>query len=178
MSWSCSQRSRPQFFLDKITTFAVGCGEYRHADEGWGCNFQPYLRRPLSWHLIDSLVAVSSTTMWEMLVDRLHDPALLWPEPNASGSYCADRHQHRAAPAAFAGAVPQARSVRRQAIETFDQDIKVLILGTDPPRSTAPRRPSARFDLMCMEKLASDPDAGALSEPKSSAAGSQRRQSC
>jgi protocatechuate 4,5-dioxygenase, beta chain len=159
------------FFLDKIPTFAVGAAsEYRHADEGWGLPVsKPYPGQPeLSWHLIESLVAdeFDVTMCQEMLVDHaITIPlALLWPE--------ADSRPVRTVPIAIntvqhplpspARCLRFGQSVGR-AIETFAQDLSVLILGTgglshqlDGARAGFINR---EFDLMCMDKLASDPDA-------------------
>jgi len=159
------------FFLDKIPTFAVGAAsEYRHADEGWGLPVsQPYPGdAELSWHLINSLVAdeFDVTMCQEMLVDHAFTIplALLWPEP--------DSRPVRTVPIAIntvqhplpspARCLKLGRSVGR-AIASFDRDIKVLILGTG---GLSHQLDGARagfinkdFDLMCLDKLANDPDA-------------------
>jgi protocatechuate 4,5-dioxygenase, beta chain len=102
----------------------------------------------------------------EMLVDHaITIPlALLWPE--------ADSRPVRTVPIAIntvqhplpspARCLRFGQSVGR-AIETFAQDLSVLILGTgglshqlDGARAGFINR---EFDLMCMDKLASDPDA-------------------
>ena len=63
------------FFLDKLPTFAVGAAaHYEHADEGWGLQkFKSFEgAQPLSWHIIDTLVAeeFDITTCQQMLVDH------------------------------------------------------------------------------------------------------------
>ena len=105
------------FFLDKLPTFAVGAAnEYRHADEGWGLPIsQPYPGdAPFSWHIIEQLVGdeFDVTICQEMLVDHAFTIplSLLWPEPQrTAGAHRPDRDQHRAAPAAVAGALLQVR---------------------------------------------------------------------
>src|SRR5262245_12982375 len=158
------------FFLDKIPTFAVGAAsEYRHADEGWGLPVsQPYPGDPeLSWHLIDSLVAdeFDVTMCQEMLVDHAFTIplALLWPEK--------DSRPVRTVPIAIntvqhplpspARCLKLGRSIGR-AIESFEQDVKVLILGTgglshqlDGARAGFINK---EFDLMCMEALVQQPE--------------------
>lgn len=51
------------FFLDKMPTFAIGAAaEYQNSDEGWGLKpLEPFPGYPpLSWHLINSLIMMSS----------------------------------------------------------------------------------------------------------------------
>ncbi|SRR6266508_752656 len=159
------------FFLDKLPTFAVGAAnEYRHADEGWGLPVsRPYPGdAALSWHLIESLVAdeFDVTTCQEMLVDHAFTIplALLWPEPNA--------RPVRTVPIAIntvqhplpspARCFKLGRAIGR-AVASHGADLNVLILGTgglshqlDGKRAGFINR---EFDLMCMDKLVSDPEA-------------------
>ena len=108
------------FFLDKMPTFAVGAAnEYRSEDEGWGIP----VSRPiagdaaLSWHLINALVAdeFDVTMCQEMLIDHAVTipMALMWPGAGLAGQDRAGRDQHRAAPAAVARTLSEARPLDR-----------------------------------------------------------------
>jgi protocatechuate 4,5-dioxygenase beta chain len=172
------------FFLDKIPTFAVGAAsEYQHADEGWGLPIsRPYPGDPaFSWHLIESLVAdeFDVTMCQEMLVDHAFTIplALLWPEPNAAARASEASSQRgsskvRTVPISINTVQHPLPSPARcfkfgqavgRAIGSFEQDLKVLILGTG---GLSHQLDGARagfinkdFDLMCMEKLVGDPAA-------------------
>jgi len=158
------------FFLDKMPTFAVGAAnEYRHEDEGWGLPVsRPYPGDPsFSWHLIESAVAdeFDVTICQEMLVDHAFTIplALLWPEPNL--------RPVRTVPIAIntvqhplpspARCLKLGRAIGR-AIESYNADLNVLVLGTgglshqlDGKRAGFINK---EFDLMCMDKLVSDPE--------------------
>lgn len=159
------------FFLDKLPTFAVGAAStYQHADEGWGL---PIARAfegdaDLSWHLINSLVAdeFDLVTCQEMLVDHaLTVPmSLLWPGGGAWPT--------RIIPVEINTVQHPLPSPKRcfnlgraigRAIESYDKDLNVLILGTgglshqlDGTRAGFINK---QFDLMCLEKLVSAPEA-------------------
>src|SRR5574337_1254742 len=126
------------FFLDKLPTFAVGAAaEYRHADEGWGLPVsRPFLGdQRLSWHLIKALIAAEFdiVTCQEMLVDHAFTVpmSLLWPGggewPVKTIPIEVNTVQHP---------LPSPRRCFRlgqeigRAIESYDQDLRVLILGT------------------------------------------------
>lgn len=157
------------FFLDKMPTFAVGAApQYCNADEGWGLRVvPPFSGHPeFSWHLIESLVSdeFDITTCQEMLVDHAFTVpmALLWmgprrvktipvavntvqfPLPNPNRCY------------RFGEAIGRA-------IDSFDEDVRVLIVGTgglshqlDGKRAGFINK---AFDLMCLDKIVSDPEA-------------------
>jgi protocatechuate 4,5-dioxygenase beta chain len=157
------------FFLDKMPTFAIGAAaEYRNADEGWGLpTSRPFQGAPdLSWHLIESLVAdeFDVTMCQEMLVDHAFTVplSLLWPGsapwPVKTVPIAINTVQHPLPSAARCFKLGQ--SVGR-AIEAFDQDTKVLILGTgglshqlDGGRAGFINQ---EFDRLCMEKLVHEP---------------------
>jgi aromatic ring-opening dioxygenase catalytic subunit (LigB family) len=105
------------FFLDKLPTFAVGAAnEYKHADEGWGLPVShPYPGDPpLSWHLIESLVAdeFDVTTCQEMLVDHAFTIplALLWPEPDTRAEPSSSARPRWRAKRAASAATPRVRA--------------------------------------------------------------------
>jgi protocatechuate 4,5-dioxygenase, beta chain len=158
------------FFLDKMPTFAVGAAdEFRYADEGWGIPalFPPFSgQTQLSWHLIESLVRdeFDVTTCQEMLVDHAFavPMALLWPGattwPVKTVPIAINTVQHPLPSAARCFKLGQAVG---RAIETFPEDLKVVILGTgglshqlEGPRAGFINK---EFDLMCMDKLIGDP---------------------
>ncbi len=159
------------FFLDKMPTFAIGAAaEYRNADEGWGLPaVRPFVGDPqLSWHLVESLLTdeFDPTTCQEMLVDHAFTipMALLWPGggpwPVRTVPICINTVQHPLPSAARCFKLGQAIG---RAIEGWRDDAKVLILGTgglshqlDGARAGYINRD---FDLMCMDKLISDPEA-------------------
>ncbi len=159
------------FFLDKMPTFAVGAAaSYRHEDEGWGISFPHPIAgdTDLSWHIIEGLVAdeFDVTTCQEMLVDHaVTIPlSLLWPGDRAAPvktvPIMINTVQHPLPTPARCFKLGQAVG---RAIESYKPDVNVLVLGTgglshqlDGKRAGFINKP---FDLMCMEKLVSDPAA-------------------
>jgi protocatechuate 4,5-dioxygenase beta chain len=156
------------FFLDQLPTFAVGAAaEYRNADEGWGLPVQPpYPGDPaLSWHLIERLVAdeFDVTTCQQMLVDHAFAVPLqlLWPgagRPVRTIPVSINTVQHPLPTAARCFKLGQAIG---RAIESYPEDLNVLILGTgglshqlDGKRAGFINKP---FDLMCLDALVDDP---------------------
>ncbi len=158
------------FFLDQMPTFAVGAArQYLNADEGWGLPVQePYKGDPdLSWHIIEQVMAeeFDLTTCQEMKVDHgfVNPMTLLWP-----GS----KHAIPTVPISFNTVqhpLPTPKRCYRfgqaigRAIEAYDKDMKVMILGTgglshqlDGERAGFINK---SFDLMCLDKLVSDPEA-------------------
>ncbi len=159
------------FFLDKMPTFAVGAAfEYRNEDEGWGlATIPPFPGVPqLSWHIIESVVAdeFDVVTCQEMLVDHgfTVPMSLLWPKrpvkPVKTVPVCINTVQHPLPSPARCYRFGQAIG---RAIESWDDDIKVVILGTgglshqlDGQRAGFINKD---FDLMCLEKIVEDPEA-------------------
>jgi protocatechuate 4,5-dioxygenase beta chain len=159
------------FFLDKLPTFAVGAAaEYYNADEGWGIPvLKPFPGDPkLSWHVIESLVndEFDITTCQEMLVDHAFSlpMELLWPKraawPVRTIPVCINTVQHPLPSPARCWKLGQAIG---RAIESYPQDAKVVIVGTgglshqlDGERAGFINK---EFDLMCLDKLVSDPQA-------------------
>jgi protocatechuate 4,5-dioxygenase beta chain len=155
------------FFLDKMPTFAIGAApEYQNADEGWGIPTLPPYKgdQDLSWHLIEALVAeeFDITTCQEMLVDHAFTVPLelLWPGgcPVRTVPVCINTVQFPLPSAARCYKLGQAVG---RAVEAWDADARVVVLGTgglshqlDGQRAGFINK---EFDLMFMEKLASDP---------------------
>jgi protocatechuate 4,5-dioxygenase beta chain len=159
------------FFLDKMPTFAIGAAEeYRNADEGWGLPVQkpfPGDSR-LSWHMIEALVAAEFdvTTCQEMLVDHAFSVpmALLWPGgkpwPVRTVPIAINTVQH---PLPTPSRCFKLGEAVGRAIRNYDEDVRVLVVGTgglshqlDGERAGFINR---EFDLMCLDKLVSDPHA-------------------
>jgi protocatechuate 4,5-dioxygenase, beta chain len=159
------------FFLDKMPTFAIGAApEYHNADEGWGLpTVRPFGGDPaLSWHIVESLLAdeFDPTTCQEMLVDHAFTipMALLWPGggpwPVRTVPISINTVQHPLPSAVRCLKLGQAVG---RAIESWREDVKVLIVGTgglshqlDGARAGYINRD---FDLFCMDRLLHDPGA-------------------
>ena len=159
------------FFLDNLPTFAVGAAaEYRSEDEGWGLPvFPPYPGHPeFSWHMVESLVEdeFDIAICQEMLVDHafINPMRLFWPDqdppPIRTVPVAVNTVQHP---------LPKplrcyklGKSIGR-AIETFEEDVKVVIIGTGGMShqldGTRAGFINKEFDMMCMEKLVDDPEA-------------------
>jgi protocatechuate 4,5-dioxygenase beta chain len=159
------------FFLDKLPTFAIGAAaEYPNADEGWGLStLPPYAGVPeLSWHLIESLVAdeFDITICQEMLVDHgfTVPMSLLWGHkdeiPVRTIPVAINTVQHPLPTPARCYKLGKALG---KAVASADGDAKVVVIGTgglshqlDGERAGFINK---EFDLMCMEKIVSDPEA-------------------
>ena len=155
------------FFLDKMPTFAVGAAsEYRNADEGWGIPTLPPFKGEvdLSWHIINHLVdrEFDITTCQEMLVDHAFTLPLklFWPEeiPVTTVPVCINTVQFPLPSAKRCLAL--GRDVG-QAIESWDSDKKVVVIGTgglshqlDGQRAGFINKP---FDLKFMDSMVNDP---------------------
>jgi protocatechuate 4,5-dioxygenase beta chain len=157
------------FFLDKMPTFAVGAAaEYRNADEGWGIpTLPPYPGDPaLSWHLIESLLAeeFDITTCQEMKVDHAFTLPLelLYPNqhpcPVRTVPVCVNTVQFPLPSAARCFKFGQAIG---RAIESWDSDAKVVIVGTGGLSHQLDGKRAGfinqDFDRLFMEKLVADP---------------------
>ena len=158
------------FFLDKQPTFAVGAAaEYQNADEGWGLStIPPFPGCPeLSWHIIETLVEreFDIVTCQEMLVDHgfCVPMQLLWPDyrqsPLRTIPVCINTVQHPLPSPSRCYRFGQAVG---DAVRSFDQDLKVVVLGTgglshqlDGERAGFINK---EFDLMCMDKIVEDPE--------------------
>jgi protocatechuate 4,5-dioxygenase beta chain len=159
------------FFLDKMPTFAIGAAHtYTSEDEGWGIPVTaPYNgATELSWHIINSLVAeeFDICSCQEMTVDHgfTVPMQLFWNTPK--------RKPVRVVPISINTVQHPIPSPRRcykfgqalgRALSSFPTDEKIVILGTgglshqlDGKRAGFINK---KFDLMCMEKIVSDPEA-------------------
>jgi protocatechuate 4,5-dioxygenase beta chain len=158
------------FFLDKMPTFAIGTApEYRNADEGWGIPVLPPFKgdEDLSWHLAESLIGeeFDMVTCQEMLVDHAFTLplALLYPDMKWPVRVVPININTVLFPTPSAKRCYKLGQAIGRAVEAFDKDIKVLVIGTgglshqlDGERAGFINK---EFDLMCMEKIVGEPQA-------------------
>jgi len=158
------------FFLNQMPTFAIGCADrYENADEGWGlatlASFEGDAQ--FSWHLAESLVGqdFDIATCQEMLVDHgfIVPMALMWRHlaewPVKGIPLAVNTVQHP---------IPSARrclalgKALRKAIESYPEDLKVVIFGTGGMSHQLQGERAGMinvdYDLRCMESVVSDPD--------------------
>jgi protocatechuate 4,5-dioxygenase beta chain len=161
------------FFLDKMPTFSIGAArEYANADEGWGLStVPPFAGMPeLSWYLIEELFGedFDLVTCQEMLVDHgfVIPMQLLWTDrlkgecPVKVIPVCINTVQHPLPKPARC--LKLGRAIGR-ALASYPEDLKVVVLGTgglshqlDGERAGFINKD---FDLWCMDRIISDPDA-------------------
>jgi len=159
------------FFLDKMPTFAVGAAnQYRNEDEGWGIPASRAITGdpPLSWHLINALVAdeFDITMCQEMLIDHAVTipMALMWPGENWQSirivPVAVNTVQHPLP--SLSRCLKLGRSIGR-AIDSYEQNLRVLIVGTgglshqlDGKRAGFINK---EFDKFCMDKIVNEPEA-------------------
>ncbi len=158
------------FFLDKQPTFALGCADvYPNADEGWGlkpvASFQGDAQ--LSWHIAESLVEqeFDLTMCQEMLVDHgfvnpiraLYGTHDVWPIKAIP--LAVNTVQHPVPTAKRCLALGRAL---RKAVESYPEDIKVVIMGTGGMSHQLQGERAGlinvEFDLETMDKIATDPE--------------------
>ncbi|MDX1482632.1 MAG: class III extradiol dioxygenase family protein [Woeseiaceae bacterium] len=158
------------FFLDKMPTIALGCADrYANADEGWGLQAQKSFEgdAAFSWHLAESLVEqeFDITTCQEMLVDHgfIVPMTLMWghlPDWPVRGIPLAiNTVQHP---------IPSARRLLKlgralgRAIESYPEDLKVVIFGTGGMSHQLQGERAGiidvDYDIQCMESVASNPE--------------------
>jgi protocatechuate 4,5-dioxygenase beta chain len=157
------------FSLEMIPTFALGCAaEFKPADEGWGPRPVPTVKGhpELAWHIAQSLILdeFDITIVNQMDVDHgLTVPLSLlfgqpteWPAqviplavnvvqyPPPTGNRCFNL----------------GKAIRR-AVESFDQDLKVVIFGTGgmSHQLQGPRAGliNKEFDRQFLDRLVRDP---------------------
>jgi protocatechuate 4,5-dioxygenase beta chain len=160
-----------EMFLDKKPTFAIGCApEYQNADEGWGIATIPTVtgETELSWHIINELIEndFDPTVCQDIKVDHgLTVPLkLMYPDEKYQHlkviPVCINCERHPMPKPSRSYALGQAIG---RAVESFPGDQKVVVFGTggmshqlDGERAGII---NADFDIMCMDKLISDPEA-------------------
>ena len=158
------------FFLDQMPTFALGCADhYENSDEGWGLKTLASFDgdAQFSWHLAESLVEqeFDIATCQEMLVDHgfIIPMALMWrhlPKWPVKGIPLAvNTVQHPIPTARRCLALGEAL---RKAIESYPEDLKVVIFGTGglshQLQGERAGMINVEYDLHCMESVINDPD--------------------
>ena len=157
------------FSLEMIPTFAIGCAEsFQPADEGWGPRPVPVVQGhpELAWHIAQSTILdeFDMTIVNRMDVDHgltvpmslLFGQPKAWPckviplavnvvqYPPPTGNRCWNL----------------GRAIRK-AVESFDQDLKVMVFGTGgmSHQLQGPRAGliNQEFDTRFLDKLTADP---------------------
>ncbi len=157
------------FSLELIPTFAIGCaGSFSPADEGWGPRAVPVVEGhpELAWHIAQSTILdefdmtivnrmdvdhgltvplsllFGQPTAWPCKVIPLAVNVVQYPPPTGNRCYNLGR-------------------AIRKAVESFDQDLKVMVWGTggmshqlQGPRAGLINR---EFDTRFLDRLTTDP---------------------
>ena len=161
------------FSLELIPTFALGCAaDYKVADEGWGPRPVPDVvgHPELAWHIAQSVILdeFDLTIVNKMDVDHgltvplslMYDQPDAWPCPIIP--VCVNVVQY---PPPTGNRCYNLGKAIRKAVESFDQDLKVVILGTGgmSHQLQAERAGliNAEFDNNFLDQLATDPKAAA-----------------
>lgn len=160
------------FFLDKMPTFAVGAAaKYDNADEGWGIPVLPSFDGDcdLSWHIINDLVEheFDVTMCQEMQVDHaltlpiklmFPDAGATWPVKIVPVTINSIQHPMPSAARCWKLGVEIGKAIR-----SYPKETRVMVVGTgglshqlDGTRAGFINK---QFDLMCMEKIVTDPEA-------------------
>jgi protocatechuate 4,5-dioxygenase beta chain len=156
------------FFLDKMPTFAIGTApEYKNADEGWGIPVLPSFKgnEDLSWHLAESLIGdeFDMVTCQEMVVDHAFTLplALLYPDMNWPVSVIPININTVLFPTPSAKRCYKLGQAIGRAVEAFDQDLKVLVIGTGGLSHQLEGERAGfinkEFDIKFMDSLTTDP---------------------
>jgi len=157
------------FFLDKSPTFAIGCAdEYQNADEGWGLKpTAPFTGdAEFSWHLAESLIVqeFDMCTCQEMLVDHgfvnpvrvLYGDHEKWPVKTIPLVVNTVQHPLPSAERCF-----KLGRALKTAIETYEEDLNVVIVGTGGLSHQLQGERAGiidvDYDLACMESIINDP---------------------
>jgi len=158
------------FFLNQVPTFALGCADrYENADEGWGLQTLASFDgdAQFSWHVAESMIDqdFDLATCQEMLVDHgfIVPMALMWrhlPEwPVKAIPFAVNTVQH---PLTSARRCYAAGKALRKAIESYPEDLKVIIFGTGGMSHQLQGERAGLinvdYDLQCMESVINDPD--------------------
>jgi protocatechuate 4,5-dioxygenase beta chain len=158
------------FFLNQVPTFALGCADrYENADEGWGLQTLASFEgdAEFSWHVAESMIDqdFDLATCQEMLVDHgfIVPMALMWRHlsewPVRAIPFAVNTVQH---PLTSARRCYAAGKALRKAIESYPEDLKVVIFGTGGMSHQLQGERAGfinvDYDLQCMESVINDPD--------------------
>jgi protocatechuate 4,5-dioxygenase beta chain len=156
-----------------IPTFALGCAaEYQPADEGWGPRPVPVVKGhpELAWHIAQSVILdeFDLTIVNKMEVDHgLTVPlSLMFGQPNAWPCsvipLCVNVVQY---PPPTGNRCYNLGKAIRKAVDSFDQDLKVVIFGTGGMSHQLQAQRAGlinkEFDGKFLENLVHDPRADA-----------------
>lgn len=158
------------FFLDKVPTFALGCADtYHNADEGWALKpVAPFTgNAPFSWHLAEKLVEqeFDICTCQEMKVDHgfvnpiraLYGTRDDWPITTIPLAVNTVQHPVPSALRCF-----KLGKALRIAIESYGEDLKVVVFGTGGLSHQLQGERAGLidvdFDLECIDRIAGDPE--------------------
>jgi protocatechuate 4,5-dioxygenase beta chain len=157
------------FFLNQMPTFSLGCADrYENSDEGWGLKTLASFEgdAQFSWHLAESMInqEFDIATCQEMLVDHGFSipMALMWrhlPEwPVKAIPLAVNTVQHPVPTAKRCLALGKAL---RTAIESYPEDLKVVIFGTGGMSHQLQGERAGMinvdYDLKCMESVIENP---------------------
>jgi protocatechuate 4,5-dioxygenase beta chain len=158
------------FFLNQVPAFSLGCAdEYHNSDEGWGLKTLASFEgdAQFSWHVAESLIEqeFDIATCQEMLVDHgfIIPMALMWrhlPKWPVKGIPLAvNTVQHPIPSAQRCFKIGQAL---RKAIESYPEDLKVVIFGTGGMshqlQGERAGMINVEYDLQCMDSVINDPE--------------------
>ncbi len=158
------------FFLDKVPTFALGCADvYENADEGWGLKPQPPFKgdAQFSWHMAESLIEqeFDMCTCQEMLVDHgfVNPVRVLFGDheewPITTIPLAVNTVQH---PVPTAQRCYKLGKALKKAIESYPEDLKVVIAGTGGMSHQLQGERAGLidvdFDLECIESIINNPE--------------------
>jgi protocatechuate 4,5-dioxygenase, beta chain len=158
------------FFLDKVPTFALGCADkYDNADEGWALKpVSPFKGdAQFSWHIAEKLVEqeFDICTCQEMKVDHgfvnpiraLYGTHEVWPITTIPLAVNVVQH-----PVPSALRCLKLGRALRKAVESYSEDLKVVVLGTGGMSHQLQGERAGLidvdFDLETMDRIASDPE--------------------
>jgi protocatechuate 4,5-dioxygenase beta chain len=161
------------FSLELIPTFAIGCAErFAPADEGWGPRPVPVVEGhpELAWHMAESLILeeFDMTIVNKMDVDHgLTVPlSLMFGQPDAWPCKVIPLAVNvvQYPPPTGHRCFKLGQAIRR-AVDSFDQDLKVMIFGTGgmSHQLQGPRAGliNSAFDAAFLDRLVADPEAQA-----------------
>jgi protocatechuate 4,5-dioxygenase beta chain len=157
------------FFLDKVPTFALGCADkYDNADEGWALKpVAPFKGdAAFSWHIAEKLVEqeFDICTCQEMKVDHgfvnpvraLWGTFDVWPITTIPLAVNVVQHPVPSALRCF-----KLGKALRQAIESYPEDLKVVIFATGGMSHQLQGERAGMinvdYDLKCMESVINNP---------------------
>ncbi|MDB5729529.1 MAG: protocatechuate 3,4-dioxygenase [Noviherbaspirillum sp.] len=161
------------FSLDLIPTFAIGCAEqFAPADEGWGPRRVPMVEGhpELAWHLAQSAILdeFDMTIVNKMTVDHgLTVPlSLMFGQPDAWPCKVIPLAVNVVTyPPPTGNRCYELGKALRRAIDSFDQDLKVMVWGTGgmSHQLQGPRAGliNSEFDRRFLDLLSREPEQAA-----------------